>query len=141
MNDKHVLIEVFDFCIYDQDDNLLFATDTVKSNSITHIRYQNTLVIRDVALDKKFFQDVMSGKYDGVNVKVKGTTSVRSLEDNVDRELRISINVGQVVSYEIESYALELSVPKISIRFPHRDNNGDVNFNVELKESDGETNE
>lgn len=129
MNNKHALIEVFNFYIYDLEDNLLYSTETVMSNHIKHDTKYNTLIIKDAILDTALFQDVMSGKYVNRYVRVKGVTKVKSLDDGIDRELVISINVAGIEGYEIES-----SSPKISIIMPFADRNGNVNFNIELKD-------
>jgi len=131
MNNKHVLMEVFNFYIYDLDDNLLYSTETVMSNHIKHDTKYNTLIIKDAVLDTVLFQDVMSGKYVERLIKVKGVTRIRSLDDRINRELVVNINVAVIEGYEIVS-----SSPRINIIMPFADADGDTNFNIELKELD-----
>ena len=126
---NHVLGEVFDYEIYDMNNNFLFEIKTTKSNTIEN----NRLIIEDCLVNTKFFSDMMYGKYSNKNVKVLGRTIVRDFDTHMDDGiLYMSINVATINSYTVTGRAGDAYGSRMVIEFADRDRNLERNFNLEL---------
>lgn len=132
---KYGVREVFDLYIYDNE-GLLFKIDTAFEVVLTRdfLRKENTLIVKDALLDYKLLSDIMNGKYDDRNLRLKGYSIFRNPDTYKDEKVSLNITIAKFMGYQFPTSCSEPSKITLEFNFPTKDYYGFMNCNFSVSD-------